>query len=136
MNAPHHQLRNRSRSNFVGPRLLWSRAILVELALLAILISLRNVADPASWLPAPTPRDTWSLCLRDRGTNASSQACISPLSSLSSGPGATTSVSIPIPNDAVFCGQGLSVQWVDLDITMPFALPLGTSRAGSFTIGL
>ena len=70
------------------------------------------------------------------GSIVGSQACISPLGTLTAVPGPTASVNILIPNNAVLCGQGLSTQWVDLDLSMPFALPLGTSRAGTFQVGL
>jgi hypothetical protein len=65
-----------------------------------------------------------------------SLACINPLGSLNAVAGPSVSVSISIPNNTALCGQSLSTQWVDLDLSMPFALPLGTSRAGSFRIGL
>lgn len=70
------------------------------------------------------------------GSIPGSQGCINPLGSLTGGAGAATSVNIMIPNDTALCGQSLSTQWIDIDISMPFVLPLGTSRAGTFTIGM
>jgi hypothetical protein len=65
-----------------------------------------------------------------------SQACIDPLSTLTAVAGPSVSVNILIPNSTMFCGQELSAQWADLDLSMPFALPLGTSRAGTLRVGL
>lgn len=70
------------------------------------------------------------------GSIPGSQACISPLTSITAAPGASASINIALPNDASLCGQSLSTQWADLDLSQPFALPLGTSRAGTFTIGM
>lgn len=65
-----------------------------------------------------------------------SQACIDPLSTLTAVAGPSVSVNILIPNSTMFCGQELSAQWADLEFSMPFALPLGTSRAGTLRVGL
>ncbi|HEB52612.1 MAG TPA: hypothetical protein ENI87_05070 [bacterium] len=69
------------------------------------------------------------------GSIPGSQGCINPITSLTAVGGPTVTANILIPNDASLCGQSLSTQWVDLDVSMPFPLPLGTSQAGTFTIG-
>lgn len=70
------------------------------------------------------------------GSIAGSQACINPIGTLTAVAGPSVSVSILIPSNAALCGQALSTQWADLDLSQPFALPLGTSRAGTFRVGL
>jgi hypothetical protein len=50
--------RHRPRSNFVRPRPLQIRAVLVECSRFASLSNLRNVVGAAGWHLAPTPRDT------------------------------------------------------------------------------
>jgi hypothetical protein len=70
------------------------------------------------------------------GSITGSQACINPIGTLTAVAGPSVSLSILIPSNAALCGQTLSTQWADLDLSQPFALPLGTSRAGTFRVGL
>lgn len=70
------------------------------------------------------------------GSIPGSQGCIDPIGALTAVGGASVSVSILIPSNASLCGLALSTQWADLDFSMSFALPLGTSRAGTFRVGL
>ena len=64
------------------------------------------------------------------------QGCVLPLTNLTASGTASVSLPITIPNDPSFCGETFSMQWVDLDPNAMVPLPLGTSQAGSFTIGL
>lgn len=71
------------------------------------------------------------------GSIPGSQGCVNFFTSIACGGAATTSVPIAIPSDVSFCGLGLTAQFADFDPTATaFTLPLGTSQAGTFTIGL
>jgi hypothetical protein len=50
-------------------------------------------------------------------------------------PGGTGTLPLPIPGTNSLIGTTISTQWFDLDITLPFALPFGSSRGCQIVIG-
>ncbi|MCA8948786.1 MAG: hypothetical protein KDE27_04745 [Planctomycetes bacterium] len=73
------------------------------------------------------------------GSFAGSQGCVQALDTVLCSTFPTASFTIAIPADPSFCGLPLTAQWVDYDPTLvsgSVPLPLGTSRAGTFTIGM
>ncbi|MCK5940364.1 MAG: hypothetical protein KAI24_00230 [Planctomycetes bacterium] len=70
------------------------------------------------------------------GSFPGSQSCVNFYTTVPCGGATTASIPITIPNNPAYCGQSFSAQLVDVDPSMPFPLPLGTSRVGTLTIGL
>ena len=74
-----------------------------------------NGAQPGCNLLVPLPRDLFSIMVTDSSGNA---AC--PL---------------PIPPDPALAGLGISAQWLAVDGSLPYPLPIGSSPALAIRIG-